>query len=235
VHTHERTIFGVMLDGSFQSAIAGRRLDCGIETAWIEPRGERHANYVGRNGARVLAVQPNHERHDLFDPLAPMLSDVRLIHTAGLRADGRRLARELRSVDRFNALSIDALVVLMLAGAARLTLREPHHEGPAPWLLRARDALHSQFARPPRLEELTRIAGVSASHLTHSFRRHFRMTPGDYVRHVRVHWAADELTSTSRSLSDIALSAGYCDQSHFTREIRRTFGVAPGEYRRLRS
>jgi AraC-like DNA-binding protein len=51
----------------------------------------------------------------------------------------------------------------------------------------ARDALGAQFTRPPTLEALAQIAGVSVSHLTHSFRRHFRQTPGEYVCHVRVH------------------------------------------------
>ena len=234
MHTHERTVFGVMVDGSFQSSIAGRRMECGLESAWVEPRGEPHANYVGRTGARVLAIQPDHGRADVFEPLAPMLADVRLIQTAGLRADGRRLARELRSQDSLSALAIDAIVVLMMSGAARLAFRERHHGGPAPWLLRARDALHDQFSRPPRLGELSRTAGVSASHLTHSFRKHFGMTPGEYVRHVRVQWAADELVSTSRPLSEIALAAGYWDQSHLTRDVRRTFGVGPGEYRASR-
>jgi AraC family transcriptional regulator len=230
-HTHARTIVGVMLDGAFESAIAGRRLSCRVDTAWIEPRGERHANDIGRSGARVLAIQPNHDRDDLFAPLAPMLEDVRLIETAGLRADARRLSRELGSADPFSALTIDSLVVLMLSSAARLSTRERFHSGPPRWLLRARDALRAQFAQPPRLDELGRIAGVSVSHLTHSFRKHFHTTPGEYVRHVRLHWAADELAATDRPLSEIAHAAGYCDQSHFTRELRRAFGVAPGEYR----
>lgn len=231
VHTHARTIFGVMLDGAFESAIAGRRLGCRVDTAWIEPRGEPHANYIGRSGAWVLAIQPNHDRDDLVATLAPMLEDVRLIETAGLRADARRLSRELGSADPFSALTIDSLVVLMLSSAARLSIGEPFHGGPPRWLLRVREALRAQFVQPPRLDELGRIAGVSVSHLTHSFRRYFRTTPGDYVRQVRVEWAAEALATTDRPLSEIALAAGYCDQSHFTRDLRRAFGVAPGEYR----
>lgn len=233
-HTHERTIVGVMLDGSFQSSIAGRQLDCRVGAAWVEPRAERHANFVGRSGARVLAIQPDDERDDLFAPLLPWLADVHLIDTADLRVDARRLARELRSAEPFNSLAIDSLVVLMLADASRLTFRERHHGAPPGWLLRVRDLLHAQFTRPPRLEELSQVAGVSPSHLTHSFRRHFRVTPGEYVRQVRVNWAADQLVTTQRSLSEIALAAGYCDQSHFSREVRRTFGIAPAQYRRTR-
>jgi len=230
-HTHERAIVGVMLDGAFESAIAGRRLNCRVETAWIEPRGEPHANHVGRSGARVIAIQPNHDCEDFSGPLQSLLGHVRLIDTAGLRADAARLAREMRSPDPLTSLTIDALLMIMLTSAARLSFREPHHGGPPPWLLRVRDALHEQFTHPPRLEELGRIAGVSVSHLTHSFRRYFHRTPGEYVRHVRVQWAADQLVGSRRSLSEIALAAGYCDQSHFTREMRRTFGVSPADYR----
>jgi AraC-like DNA-binding protein len=35
-----------------------------------------------------------------------------------------------------------------------------------------------------------------------------------------------------RTLTDIAFSAGFADQSHMTREFRRLTGLSPGAYRR---
>jgi AraC family transcriptional regulator len=179
----------------------------------------------------VLAIQPNPDRNDLFEPLMPLLDGVTLVHTAGLRADALRLAREIREEGPLASLAIDALILLMMVRAARLEVRQRYYGRPPAWLTRSRDALHDSFARPPRIDELAALAGVSASHLAHSFRKHFQATPGEYVRHVRVQWAMEQLATTDRDISEIALAAGYSDQSHFTRELQRTCGVSPRAYR----
>src|SRR5688572_4440815 len=113
-HTHERTIFAVMLDGSFDSAIARRRLDCTPATVWTEPREERHANYIGRLGAHVLVVQPDPERSDLFGPFAPFTDEVHLLRHAGIATEARRVLAELDVADRLTPLAIDSLVLTMM-------------------------------------------------------------------------------------------------------------------------
>ncbi|MDP3908824.1 MAG: helix-turn-helix domain-containing protein [Gemmatimonadales bacterium] len=45
---------------------------------------------------------------------------------------------------------------------------------------------------------------------------------------------ARELARADAPLSDVALRAGFADQSHFTRFFRRTMGVTPLAYRRER-
>jgi transcriptional regulator GlxA family with amidase domain len=39
------------------------------------------------------------------------------------------------------------------------------------------------------------------------------------------------LTDAGRSLAEIAMAAGFSDQSHFTRCFRRQFGITPAAYR----
>jgi len=230
-HSHERTIFGVMLGGAFQSRIRRRELDCRVGSAWTEPLGERHANVVGCDGAHVLAIQPDPQRAEMLDGLRPMLEDVHMMHGAGLRADALRVSRELQSPDALTALSVDALVMQIFVASARLEFGRGHH-GKAPrWLLTVRDALHSTFASPPRLDQLANDVGVSASHLAHAFKRHFGIAPGDYARRARADWAIEQLTSTARTIAEIAHDAGYSDQSHLTRDVRRKCGKTPAALR----
>ena len=66
-HTHDRSIFAVMLRGGFRSDIAGRTLQCDPASVWTEPREERHANHVGREGALVLVVQPDLAGAGMFE------------------------------------------------------------------------------------------------------------------------------------------------------------------------
>jgi AraC-like DNA-binding protein len=230
-HTHARTIFGVMLEGSFQSVIQRRTLDCRKDSVWTEPRGEPHANFVGADGAHVLAIQPDPDRPELFDGIKPLLDDVRLMHYAGVRSDAARISRELQSPDGLTPLAVDALVLQMLVTSSRLEFERKHHGSAPRWLLLARDMLRAAFAAPPSLDVVAMHVGVSTSHLAHAFKRFFRTTPGQYLRQARAEWAREEVVSTSRSMAEIAHAAGYSDQAHFTREIRRVYGVTPGVLR----
>jgi AraC family transcriptional regulator len=232
-HTHDRTIFAVMLDGSFDSAIARRRLDCTPAAVWTEPREERHANYIGRSGAHVLVVQPDPARPDLFASFAKLTDEVHLLRHAGIAADARRVLAELDVADALTPLAIDSLVLTMMTTAARIRFtRRLNHALPR-WLARAQEILHTHFRDHVQLADVALRVGVEPSHLAHAFRRHFRTTLGAYVRELRLNWAVEQLVRTDEPIARIAVMAGYSDQSHFTRECRRGKGVSPGEYRRV--
>jgi AraC family transcriptional regulator len=73
--------------------------------------------------------------------------------------------------------------------------------------------------------------GVHPFHLSKVFRRFRRQTMGDYVQRLRVQYACRLLTSGETSLAEVALAAGFADQSHFTRVCRRLTGTTPGALR----
>jgi AraC family transcriptional regulator len=51
------------------------------------------------------------------------------------------------------------------------------------------------------------------------------------VRQRRIQFACGRLTATDAPLADVALAAGFCDQSHFTKAFRRVTGMTPSAYR----
>jgi AraC family transcriptional regulator len=105
-------------------------------------------------------------------------------------------------------------------------------DGPA-WLARARDRLRDDCARPPRIDELARIAGVHPVAFARTFRRRYGRSPGEYLRECRLQRAAALLRDRKRSLADIAAQAGFTDASHFSRTFREAFGCTPAAWRRI--
>ena len=103
----------------------------------------------------------------------------------------------------------------------------------ASWLYQARDLLRDRFAESLGLDEIAKTVGVHPVHLARQFRRTFGCTIGEFVRRARIDFVCRELT-TLAPLSDIALRAGFADQSHLTRVFKRMTGLTPREYR-LRS
>ena len=81
-------------------------------------------------------------------------------------------------------------------------------------------------------EAVARAAGVHPTHLMRVFRRFHGCTLGDYVRQRRIDFACGRLTATDAPLVEVALAAGFCDQSHFTKTFKRATGLTPSEYRK---
>jgi AraC family transcriptional regulator len=81
------------------------------------------------------------------------------------------------------------------------------------------------------LGDLGKIAGVSPLHFSREFRRLYGMNSAQYIRRLRLEWAAQSLRKRDQSLAEIASAAGFSDQSHFTRWFKRQFGVTPAAFR----
>ena len=228
-HTHDRACVAAMLDGSFDLHFPGRVYHCSPATVFTEPAGETHANFMGSGGARVVVVQPDPSRADLLRPFRGLLEEASHRHHPGIAERASGLARELGGADDLSPLAAEGIVLDMLVSLARLDRGQ--FRRPAAWLLQAKDYLHAHFAESIRTSDLARTVGVHPAHLTRGFRTHFGISMGNYLRRLRLDWAARELLRSDASLASLALAAGFADQSHFTRFFRRYTGLTPDVYR----
>ena len=99
------------------------------------------------------------------------------------------------------------------------------------WLERVRIILEQRFAEPYKLSEIAAEAGVHPVHLAREFRKHYGTSVGEYLRRVRIEYACRELMDSNVAVTNIALAAGFADQSHFSRTFKRLCGTTPGRYR----
>jgi transcriptional regulator GlxA family with amidase domain len=63
------------------------------------------------------------------------------------------------------------------------------------------------------------------------FKKATGMTFVKYLTHLRVAHAHRLLTTTDLPISEIAVSAGFCDQSYFDRRFRQHYGETPRKVR----
>ncbi len=80
--------------------------------------------------------------------------------------------------------------------------------------------------------QLARLAHMSVRAFERKFQTCFQLSPQAYLRKLRMRMASHALVYGNESLSQVASSCGFADQSHFTREFRRHFGQTPREYRK---
>lgn len=231
-HVHDRPSLAVMLEGSFDLRITNRVYACEPGSTVTEPAEERHANLLGTAGAHVLVVQPDPRTMDRLGPCGRLFDEVLHTPRSPVRGLARRIGRELCFPDYATPLEVEGLVLEMLALASRHDRVERAARQAPPWLAGARDQLHAHFRDPPRLQDLARAAGIHPDHLARAFRARFGVPVGTYVRRLRVEWAIARLDETEEPIAQVALEAGFADQSHFTRACKRQTGLTPAEYRR---
>lgn len=88
---------------------------------------------------------------------------------------------------------------------------------------------------PPNvsLDELAEVAGLSKYHFLRQFSQVVGMTPGAYLRTLRLCHAARKLRTTDMPILEVALSVGFADHPSFSRAFARHMGMTPSEYQKL--
>jgi transcriptional regulator GlxA family with amidase domain len=84
------------------------------------------------------------------------------------------------------------------------------------------------------VEVLAGRCGLSRSYFTRAFKVSVGTTPHRWLVRQRIRRAGEMLERTSESISAIALSCGFADQSHLTRMFHAIVGVSPAAWRRQR-
>jgi AraC family transcriptional regulator len=228
VHLHAR--FVLVLTGGITEIRGDETQSHGPSTLLFRHAGEPHAYVVSRTGATCLIVDVEEgwlARARLHAPVLERSVSLRggfALHLA------HRLHGEFRQRDEVSRLAIESLALGVLAEMSRRAAKAAERPVPG-WLQQARALVDARFATPLPLAEVARHVGVHPVHLARTFRRVHQITFAGYVRHVRIEFARRELAGSAAPLGDIAVAAGFCDQSHFSRLFKRYTGLTPAEYR----
>lgn len=101
-------------------------------------------------------------------------------------------------------------------------------------LLRVLLHLQRGLDRPLSLGELAGVAAFSPFHFARIFRAMTGETVGEHVRRLKLERAAGQLRHTRRSVTTIALDAGFDAPEAFSRAFKAQFGQPPSRFRRSR-
>ena len=99
-------------------------------------------------------------------------------------------------------------------------------------LRRVREYIDANLEANIGLDAISKVAGLSRCHFVRAFRQSVGTTPHNFLMYRRFCKAVDFITGTDLPLAEIALAAGFSDQSHFSRRFRQYLGVSPSAFRR---
>ncbi|MDR6872161.1 AraC-like DNA-binding protein [Bosea sp. BE125] len=157
-----------------------------------------------------------------------MFDDPHLFALAGL------IAREVAEPDARHDLYGDSLILALLIDLFGVERREPSRGSTlSAWQLRrVTDYITEHCNGSIRLQDLAKLVGLSQSYFSHAFKASTGVPPHQWQIQERVRKGQEMLLAGQRSLTEIAIEAGFSDQAHFTRAFRRVTGETPAVWRR---
>lgn len=231
-HRHGGPTICCVLSGRFMEYSAGHAADCTPGTVKLMPAGELHWNRFAPCDTRGVMVEVDQRRFEGRPGVQAALGAWRHDRYPGPPEFVRELVREASRGDEAALLAVEGLLLELLA---RLAREAAGRRGDRPrWLGRAEDILHNRFAEPLSLARVAELAGVHPVTLARTWRREHGRSVGASLRRIRLESAAVSLAHGDEPIAEVAVGAGFYDQSHFTNSFRRWLGVTPAAYRLAR-
>jgi AraC family transcriptional regulator len=229
-HAHSVTSLVFGLSGRLANLHGASSGDLVPRTLLVLPRDVVHSDQVSGDGCSCLFVTLSPAKLETVHRYTPILDSIRIASGGRIGPIAKSLFHESRTGDSVRGLAVEGLVYDLLATLAREP--GPGDERTAPWLASLRERLEAEFARPLSLAHLAREAGVHPAYLARAFARKFGVSISMFVRTRRIEWSMDRLRGTEDPVAEIAVAAGFFDQSHFTRCFKRMVGTTPARFRR---
>ena len=229
-HYHENIYFtfilaGKVIEGNKKGKVnlsAGSLLFHNVQEPHynIKPRGETRGMHLELQHRWISELYPNIEaKEGSFELLCPKTKILFY-----------QLLRESKIADDLTTLGVQNLVIEainpLFSGSRESAFRPS-------WVNNVDDLLQDNYFCPPNLKEIAAVAGVHPVHLSRSFTKYFGCTIAEYIRLLKVERAFAMLSLKGNSLSTIAHSCGFADQSHMTRCFKSFSGNTPLFFRRL--
>ena len=102
-----------------------------------------------------------------------------------------------------------------------------------PILQKAVAFIDEHFRETLRLETVAAYVGLNPSYLSTIFNRELKISFSGYLTQKRIEEASLLLIKTNNSLSEIAVSVGFENQSYFSQSFRKHTGMTPKQYRKM--
>jgi AraC family transcriptional regulator len=137
-----------------------------------------------------------------------------------------KVCHELNVNDSFTVTSLRMLLLEFLQQAPPCACN-PKIPG---WIRNVHELLHDEWDKTLQLEDLSKAAGVHPGTISHYFPRYFSCTLGTYMRKLKVEKALTFMKSPDVSLTSVAYTCGFFDQSHFIKSFKEFTGLRPAQY-----
>jgi AraC family transcriptional regulator len=151
----------------------------------------------------------------------------------------RNILSPVKNAEALDRLQLDQIATVLGAhtlqthcGVAKFAVAP--RRGLEPWQkLRTEEMLRAHLEGNITIKELAEACSLSASHFGRRFRKSFGTSVHQRLIQHRIEHARHLLLGTNKTLIDIAMLSGFCDQAAFSRTFSRIEHMTPSCWRRV--
>jgi AraC family transcriptional regulator len=140
-----------------------------------------------------------------------------------------KIIKETRINDIHSSETIKSLLLQLFDSL----INKPSEKKKGKWASQLEDFLNDDCSAFQSLQQLSTLLNVHPVTISRYFPTYFNCTLGEYIRNTKVQKSLSLIRSRSSSLTNIALTCGFSDQSHFIRTFKASTGMLPREFRML--
>jgi len=90
--------------------------------------------------------------------------------------------------------------------------------------------INTNYEKNITIEELSKISKLSKSHFTKVFTQNIKMSPMEYLKHIRLQNAKKMVLSNKLSITTISSQCGFNSSAYFSKLFKEAFGETPKEF-----
>ncbi len=191
-------------------------------TLQISPRVSTYGSMIGYPVLSVLTNRPANFRHSLDMSACPEMETLLC-----------KMVQEKEKNAPMGEKMLDLHFLQLLLYLSRTHPNLVTQEDPALHLVQqVQSFLETNYAAPCSLEDLALRFHLSASHLSHQFKRIAGISVMGYLQACRLAAAKEQLARTDLPVGRIVENCGYSDNSNFSRYFQSVTGLTPTQFRK---
>lgn len=230
-HYHENPHFTYLIQGKLYEANKKQSYHLLPGTLLFHNWQDAHYNTKPSEFTRGFHIELNAQWFEKFDLSSLDLEGSLHLENPIIKAAMNKIFLETKLNDVHSAISVEMLVLDILQRL--LPLPDKARLGIPKWVHTLREMIHEEPNRWTSLKELAQFLGIHPVHLSRDFPKYFQGTWGEYSRKLKLNRAALLMINTTFSLTEIAYTCGFYDQSHFIHQFRSIYGLNPHKFRKL--
>ena len=149
----------------------------------------------------------------------------------------QQILRELERMDEFSGDMIMSMLTMVLLHLQRQSdkpadsLQSAHGLSSENEIIRrAQQYITTHVRSRLTVPLVAKNTDVSSSYLTALFHKHLQISPGEYIRRIKLQESKQLIREGNMNFTEIAQALQYSTIHHFSRQFKEKFGVTPSQY-----
>lgn len=229
-HYHENPYFMFVLEGDLKDMNKkGTRL-CPAGSFLFLNWQETHKNTKETSEARGFHIELDRNWFQEKKMDRNLWEGSKLLLNPSFHRTLAKIYYEFNLNDNYSSISLDSLVLQLCEDLWEENGR--NYKSEPEWVNRLQELIYDDVV-DLTLDSLSKALGIHPVHLSRSLPKYLKTTLGEYIRGHKIKKSIPLLTNHNYSLTEIAYSSGFSDQSHYIRSFKHYFHVTPKAFRRM--